>query len=205
MVEICSPKNAWKRPPFSEFAQISTAKRLKFSQNSADDTRFTQPGSENAILERNSQISNWICQRCLQKFWKQANSAAVQVQKPPSPPLRFGNTTANHPPSANCGFTLIGDQKQTLYHSGLHQSRSKEGKKELENKVHNHFEAQEKLLKEQKESEVRKGAVESNIAPHNKPAGNLCRDTEKTLKRKSEPGQLWQTRKLAIPKTCEKT
>ena len=113
-----------------------------------------------------------------------------QVQKPPSPPLRFGNTTANHPPSANCGFTLIGDQKQTLYHSGLHQSRSKEGKKELENKVHNHFEAQEKLLKEQKESEVRKGAVESNIAPHNKPAGNLCRDTEKTLKRKSEPGQL---------------
>ena len=42
--------------PFSEFAQISRAKRLKFSQNSADDTRFTQPGSQNAILERNAQI-----------------------------------------------------------------------------------------------------------------------------------------------------
>ena len=70
-----------------------------------------------------------------------------KIQKPPSPPLRFGNTTANHPPSAHCGFTLIGDQKQTLYHSGLHQSRSKEGKKELENKVHNHFEAQVKAIK----------------------------------------------------------
>ena len=42
--------------PFSEFAQISRAKRLKFSQKSTDDTRFTQPGSQNAILERNAQI-----------------------------------------------------------------------------------------------------------------------------------------------------
>ena len=42
--------------PFSEFAQMSRAKRLKFSQNSADDTLFTQPGSQNAILERNAQI-----------------------------------------------------------------------------------------------------------------------------------------------------
>ena len=45
-----------QRLPFSEFAQLSRAKRLKFSQKSADDTRFTQPGSQNAILERNTQI-----------------------------------------------------------------------------------------------------------------------------------------------------
>ena len=42
---------------FSKFAQISRAKRLKFSQKLADHTRFTQPGSQNAILERNAQIT----------------------------------------------------------------------------------------------------------------------------------------------------
>ena len=49
-------KRKLQQLPFSEFAQISRAKRLKFSQKSADDTRFTQPGSQNAILERNTQI-----------------------------------------------------------------------------------------------------------------------------------------------------
>ena len=49
-------KRKLQQLPFSEFAQISRAKRLKFSQNSADDTLFTQPGSQNAILERNAQI-----------------------------------------------------------------------------------------------------------------------------------------------------
>ena len=49
-------KRKLQQLPFSEFAQISRAKRLKFSQKSTDDTRFTQPGSQNAILERNAQI-----------------------------------------------------------------------------------------------------------------------------------------------------
>ena len=39
-------KRKLQQLPFSEFAQISRAKRLKFSQNSADDTLFTQPGSQ---------------------------------------------------------------------------------------------------------------------------------------------------------------
>ena len=44
-----------------------------------------------------------------------ANSAAVpKYKKPPSPPLCFGHTAANHPPTAQCGFTLIGDQKKTV-------------------------------------------------------------------------------------------
>ena len=30
------------------------------------------------------------------------------------PPLCFSQTTANHPPTAHCGFTLIGNQKQTI-------------------------------------------------------------------------------------------
>ena len=65
-------KRKLQRLPFSEFAQISRAKRLKFSQKSADDTRFTQPGSQNAILERNAQIiinflldlSKGACRNC---------------------------------------------------------------------------------------------------------------------------------------------
>ena len=71
---------------------------------------------------------------------------------------------------------------------GTIENWSKEGKKELENEVHNHLEAQEELLKEQMEREVRNSAYESNIAIHNKPSGNLFRDTEKTHQRKSEPG-----------------
>ena len=56
-----------------------------------------------------------VVKRCLQKWWKQATSAAVtKYKKPPSPPLCFGHTAANHPPTAHCGFTLIGDQKQTI-------------------------------------------------------------------------------------------
>ena len=38
-------------------------------------------------------------------------------EKLPSPPLCFGQTTANHPPTPQCGFTLIGDQKQTIIHA----------------------------------------------------------------------------------------
>lgn len=67
---------------------------------------------------------------------------------------------------------------------------SKEDKKELENEVHNHLEALEKLLQEQKEREVRNGVWESNIATYYKPSGNLCRDTEKPHQRKREPRQL---------------
>ena len=53
--------------------------------------------------------------RWLQKSRKEANSAAVTKYKSlPSPPLCFGHTTANHPPTAHCVFTLIGDQKQTI-------------------------------------------------------------------------------------------
>ena len=40
---------------------------------------------------------------------------AVKVSKQqPFPPLCFGQTTANHHPTPHCGFTLIGDQKQTI-------------------------------------------------------------------------------------------
>ena len=49
-------KRKLQQLPFIEFAQISRAKCLKFSQKSTDHTRFTQPGSQNAILERNAQI-----------------------------------------------------------------------------------------------------------------------------------------------------
>ena len=35
-------------------------------------------------------------------------------EKLPSPPLYFGQTTANHPATPQYGFTLIGDQKQTI-------------------------------------------------------------------------------------------
>ena len=53
--------------------------------------------------------------RWLPKLWKQANSATVTKYKSlPSPPLCFGHTTANHPPTAHCWFTLFGDQKQTI-------------------------------------------------------------------------------------------
>ena len=86
---------------------------------------------------------------------------------------------------------------------GTIENWSKEGKKELENEVYNHLEAQKMLLKEQKGREVRNSAKESNIATHSKPSGNLCRDTEKSHQRKSEPEQLKKTRKLAIPKTRE--
>ena len=50
------------------------------------------------------------------KLSNQANSAAVTKfkKKLPSPPLYFGQTTANHHPTPNCRFTLIGDQKQTI-------------------------------------------------------------------------------------------
>ena len=54
--------------------------------------------------------------RCLKKLSNQANSAAVTKlnKKVPSPPLCFGQTTANHHPTPHCGLTLIGDQKQTI-------------------------------------------------------------------------------------------
>ena len=35
-------------------------------------------------------------------------------KKLPSPPLCFGQTTANHHPTPHCGFTLIGNQKKTI-------------------------------------------------------------------------------------------
>ena len=38
---------------------------------------------------------------------------AVKVSKL-SPPLCFGHTTANHLPTPQCGFTLIGDQKRII-------------------------------------------------------------------------------------------
>ena len=44
-------KRKLQRPPSRKFAQISRAERLKFTQKSAGDTRFTGPASQNAILE----------------------------------------------------------------------------------------------------------------------------------------------------------
>ena len=53
--------------------------------------------------------------RCLQKWWKRANSAALtKYKKPPTPPLCLGHRAANQPPTAHCGTTLTGDQKQTI-------------------------------------------------------------------------------------------
>ena len=112
-------KRKLQQLPFSEFAQISRAKRLKFSQKSADDTRFTQPGSQNAILERKAQIiinfypdlSKGGCRNCENKPILLPHKLK---EKLPSPPLCFGHTTANHLPTAQCGLTLIGDQKQII-------------------------------------------------------------------------------------------
>ena len=36
------------------------------------------------------------------------------LKKLPSPPLCFGQTTANHHPTPHCGLTLIGAQRQTI-------------------------------------------------------------------------------------------
>ena len=76
-------KRKLQQLPFSEFAQISRAKRVKFSQKSADDTRFTQLGSQNAIpgekrADNNKFLTGFV-KRWLQKLWKQANSAASQT------------------------------------------------------------------------------------------------------------------------------
>ena len=60
-------------------------------------------------------ISNWICQKVPAEIVKTCKFCCRhKVQMPPSPPLCFGHTTANHPPTAHCGFTLISDQKQTI-------------------------------------------------------------------------------------------
>ena len=60
-------------------------------------------------------ISNWICQKVPAEIVKTSKFCyRHKVQEPPSPPLCFSHTTANHSPTAHCGFTLIGDQKQTF-------------------------------------------------------------------------------------------
>ena len=61
-------------------------------------------------------ISNWICQKVAAEIVKTSQFCCRHKlkEKLPSPPLCFGQTTANHPPTPQCGFTLIGDQKQTI-------------------------------------------------------------------------------------------
>ena len=61
-------------------------------------------------------IYNWICQKVAAEIVKTSQFCWGQKlkEKLPSPPLCFGQTTANHLPTPQCGFTLIGDQKQII-------------------------------------------------------------------------------------------
>ena len=109
-------KRKLQRPPSRKFAQISRAERLKFTQKSAGDTRFTGPASQNAILETNPEISDWICKKVPGEIVKTSQFCCpYKVQtEPPSPPLCPGHRAANQPPTTHCGFTLIGDPKQII-------------------------------------------------------------------------------------------
>ena len=60
-------------------------------------------------------ISNCISQKVPAEIVETTKlCCSHKVQKPASPPLCFAHTTANHPATAHCGLTLIGDQKQTI-------------------------------------------------------------------------------------------
>ena len=65
----------------------------------------------------NLHISNWICQKVAEEIVKPSQFCCRHKvkKKLPSPPLCFGQTTANHHHTPHCGLTLIGDQKQTSY------------------------------------------------------------------------------------------
>ena len=78
-------KRKLQRPPSREFAQISRAERLKFTQKSAHDTPFTGPASQNANLEKNPQISNWICQKMPAEMVKTSQFCCpLHFERPPS-------------------------------------------------------------------------------------------------------------------------
>ena len=60
-------------------------------------------------------ISKWIGQRVPAEIVKTTKFCCRhKVRKPPSSPLCFGHTAANHPTTSHFGFTLIGDQRQTI-------------------------------------------------------------------------------------------
>ena len=61
-------------------------------------------------------ISNWIRQKVPVEVVKPSQFCCRHkvLKKLSSPPLCFGQTTANHHPTPHCGLTLIGDQKQTI-------------------------------------------------------------------------------------------
>ena len=61
-------------------------------------------------------ISHWICQKVPAESVRTSQFCYRHKlqEKLPSPPLCFGQTTNNHLPTPQCGFTLIGDQKQTI-------------------------------------------------------------------------------------------
>ena len=61
-------------------------------------------------------MSKWICQKVATEIVKTSQFCYRHKlkEKLPSPPLCFGHTTANHLPTPQCGFTLIGDQKQII-------------------------------------------------------------------------------------------
>ena len=61
-------------------------------------------------------ISNWICQKVAAGIVKTSQFCCHhEVQKVTLPsPVLWSHSCPNHPPTAHCGFTLIGDQKQTI-------------------------------------------------------------------------------------------
>ena len=83
-------KRKLQQLPFSEFAQISRAKRLKFSQNSAGwrsiySAWLTECHSGEKRADNNKFLTGFV-KRWLQKLWKQANSAEVKNLKKSYPP-----------------------------------------------------------------------------------------------------------------------
>ena len=93
-------KRKLQRPPSREFAQISRAERLKFTQKSAHDTPFTGAASQNANLETNPQISDWICQKVPAEMVKTNQFCCchkVQKATHPTPGVLVTELPISHP------------------------------------------------------------------------------------------------------------
>ena len=113
-----SPLN-FERPPSREFAQISRAERLKFTQKSAHETPFTGPTSQNAILETNLQISNWICQKVAAEIVKTSQFCCRhKVQKATLPtPVLWSHSCQS---ATHCTLWVHSNwRSKAIYHSGL--------------------------------------------------------------------------------------
>ena len=49
------------------------------------------------------------------------------TKAPPCPSLCSGHTTTNHPPTAHCGLTLMGDQKKTIIQAYTSPGKNPQG------------------------------------------------------------------------------